>query len=173
MSVNKNEAQHTILSGDNISANTRFVIIHNPGSGMNDYTISFGDLSGTNGLLYAINEAINNEWTDTTIEADSDKSITLGAIATYRKVIIEYSAERGTTCYRAGTIEIIHDGTYSYANDSAQDTIDEETRGSKWFSVSKLVNGGEQMAITITTDDADADITYLKYRIKTRIPIHS
>jgi hypothetical protein len=174
MSVNKNESQHTILGGASISATTRIVVIHDPGTGFDDYTILWGDLSGTNGLLYAINEAINNVWLDTTIAAGATGGITLGLAATYRKIFIEYAAERGTTCFRGGVIEVIHDGSTCYATDISQDTIDEEERGDKWLRIvdSVAVSGG-QIVLNIAADSIDADPTYIKYRIKTRIPVHS
>ncbi len=168
MAVNKNESQHTILTGAGLAATNRIVLI----TPTVDATVQLGGDVNT-GLIYYIDQILNKTWLTTSIVHSSSGSITCGDMTVYRGAYIKYCAERGTTCYKTGTIEIIHDGTYTYANDSNIDTIDEEERGDKWLSVSLKVNGAGQLTITFITDSEDTDTTYITYKIIDQIPIHS
>lgn len=167
--INKKISQHTPLSGENISLTTRFNIIHNSGTGIDNYTLFWGDKNGDSikGLLYTISQALNETYIDTTCAAGGTRGIVIG---NYRYARIEYAAERGGN-YRAGIIDILYDNPYSRAEDSALDNVDEEEHGGKWLSVDPYINSGSLMSITFRADDSDAVVTNIRYKIITKIEV--
>jgi hypothetical protein len=165
--INKKISQHPPLSGESISLTTRFNIIHNPGTGIDNYTMFWGDKNGDSikGLLYAISQALNETYIPTTCAANSTRGI---AIGDYQYARIEYIAIRGSM-KKGGVIEVLYDNPYSRAEESGLDNTDEEEHGGKWLSVDPYINSGSLMSITFRADDSDEVVTNIKYKIITKI----
>lgn len=168
MAVNKKKSLYPLADSDDIAASTRIDILYNPGTGLDNYMIVYGDLSGVapnKGLLYKIYTDLQATYTDEVISDDDNVYINLGLAATYRKIVITYTAERGSL-YRGGTIEVLNDGTNAKANDSYLNSDDDNY---DWLICSDSVPLSAQIMIKLTTDDTDANSTTFRYRITEKI----
>lgn len=166
MPVNKTEAEHDIKYSTDIGSSYRIVGI----SPTEDITIPIGDLTGVNpnnGLLYYIYQQLQASYTDVVIAADDNEYVNLGLKTAYRRIKIEYIAERGSLV-RGGIIEVLNDGTYAYANDAYQNS---DENNYDWLKCADSVILGSQIQIQLIADDTDGNNTTFKYRIVERIPV--
>ena len=164
---NKRKSQYGLVTADDVTSSTRIDLLH--GSPLNNKMIIYGDLSGavgTRGLLYKIWSSLFNTWSEETVPDDDNVYVSLGAAATYRYVVIRYTATRGSKV-RGGMIEVLNTGVISQANDSYIDSEDDDS----WLVCSLSVNLGSQIQIKLTADDSDETDTTFKYRIVDRIEI--